>query len=61
MIRLPARERAKRYRAHASEARAKAARCPGEIQAGFLKIAGYWDQLALEAEADAEEKAEWKN
>jgi hypothetical protein len=54
---LPLRERAKRYRAHARETRIKAAQCTGEIRAAFLKIAGYWEQLALEAEASCEKQA----
>ena len=51
---LPPRERAKRYRQMAREARLKAAACMGEIQATFIKSAGKWEQLALEADADAE-------
>jgi hypothetical protein len=51
------RERAKRYRAHARETRAKAAQCTGETRAGFFKISGYWEQLALEAEAKYEKLA----
>jgi hypothetical protein len=51
---LPRPERAKRYRAQAREARAKAMQCRDDMRTAFLKIAGHWDQLALEAEADAE-------
>ena len=58
IFRLPVRERAKRYRAQARETRAKAAQCKGEMRTAFLTIAGYWEQLALEAEADAEEQTE---
>jgi hypothetical protein len=54
---LPVWERAQRYRAHARETQAKAAQCTGEIRAAFLKIAGYWEELALKAEAGAKEQA----
>jgi hypothetical protein len=57
IFRLPVRERAQHYRARAHETRVKAAHCTGDIRAGFFKIAGYWEQLALEAEADAKEEA----
>ena len=50
---LPHRERAKRYRAQAREARVKAMQCKDDMRAAFLKIAGHWEQLALEVEADA--------
>ena len=50
---LALRERSKRYRVYAREARLKATRYPGELQTAFIRIAAYWDQLALEAEADA--------
>jgi hypothetical protein len=46
-------EQAKRYRAEAHSARVKAALCSGPIQASFIKMAGNWEQLALEAEAEA--------
>jgi hypothetical protein len=51
---LPARERAKRCRALAREAREKGALCTGEMQASFIKQSGEWNQLALEADAEAE-------
>jgi len=51
---LPPRERAKRYRELAREAREKAARCTGEMQASLIKRAGEWAQLAREADAEAE-------
>jgi len=57
IFRLPVRERSERYRARARETRVKASQCTGEIRLAFFKIAGYWEQLALEAEADAEEQA----
>jgi hypothetical protein len=52
MSKLPPRERAKAYRAQALEARLKAARSSGETQKAFIKLAGNWEQLALEAESD---------
>lgn len=55
---LPLRERPERYRAHARETRIKAAQNTGEIRAAFVKIAGYWEQLALDAEARCEKLAE---
>ncbi len=55
-INARASERAKRNRAYARDARLRAARYPAEMQAAFIKIAGYWEQLALEAEADADER-----
>lgn len=51
---LSHRERAARYRALAREARLKAAQCTGEMQASFIKFAGQWEQLAREADNDAE-------
>jgi hypothetical protein len=54
---LPLPERVTRYRAQAHELRAKAAHYPSEIRAAFFRIAGYWEQLALEAEAKAEKQA----
>ena len=52
---LPHRERAKRYRELARAARLDAASAKGEVRDGFIKVAGQWEQLALEAEADAKE------
>jgi hypothetical protein len=49
---LPPRERAKRYRALAREAREKAALCTGELQSSFIRAAGNWEQQALEADAE---------
>ena len=54
---VPLRERAERYRAHARETRMKAAQNTGEIRAAFFRIAGYWEQLALDAEAKCEKQA----
>jgi len=54
---LPLQERAERYRAHARETRIKAAQNTGEIRAAFSRIAGYWEQLALEAETKCEKLA----
>ena len=56
LFELPPRERAKRYRKLAREARVQAANAKGEEQAAFIRYAGKWEQLALEA--DAETKAE---
>jgi hypothetical protein len=50
---LPPRERAKRYRELGREAAHQAANSKGEAQAAFVKFAGQWEQLALEAENDA--------
>jgi hypothetical protein len=50
---LPPLERAKRYRELAHEARLRAALCSGTIQASFIKMAGQWEQLALEADSEA--------
>ena len=49
---LPSRERAKRYREMAWEARGQAAHSKAEMKAAFIKIAGQWEQLALEADAE---------
>ena len=51
---LPPRERVKRYRDLAHEARVQAANSKGEVQAAFIKFAGQWEQLAREAESEAE-------
>ena len=53
---LPPRERAKRYRKLAREARIHAANAKAEEQAAFIRYAGKWEQLALEAEAEAKAK-----
>ena len=53
--RLPPRERAKRFRELAREVRVRAANSKGEAQAAFVKLAGQWEQFALEAEAEAED------
>ena len=53
---LPHRERAKRYRYFAHAARLSAASAKGELREAYIKIAGQWEQLALEA--DEEAKAE---
>jgi hypothetical protein len=50
---LPPRERAKRYRELAREARVQASSSKGEAQVAFIKFAGQWEQLALEAESEA--------
>jgi len=52
---LPHGERAKRYRELGRVARLDAANAKGEVRDAFIKIAGQWEQLALEAEADAKE------
>ena len=52
---LPHRERAKRYREFARNARLSAATATGDLRDVYVKIAGQWEQLALEAEADAEQ------
>jgi hypothetical protein len=52
---LPRRERAKRYREMAWKARGQAAHSKGEMKTAFIKIAEQWEQLALEAEAEADE------
>ena len=54
LSKLPPRERAKRYRELAKEARIQAAHCKGEKQTEFIKIAGQWEQFAREADAEAE-------
>jgi hypothetical protein len=54
MSELPRRERAKRYRAQAGEARARAVKSKGEMRTAFGRIAEHWEKLALEAEADSE-------
>ena len=51
---LPPRERAKRYRELAREARLQATGSKGEAQIAFVKFAGQWEQLAREADDDAE-------
>lgn len=53
---LPLRERAKRFRARAREARLKAAQCSGEMRDAFIKLAGNWELLATEAEDDAKDQ-----
>ena len=50
---LPPRERAKRYRQLGREARIHAASAKGDEQAAFIMYAGNWEQLALEADAEA--------
>jgi hypothetical protein len=50
--RLPPRERAERFRELAREARVRAANSKGEAQATFVKLAGQWEQFALEADAE---------
>jgi len=50
---LPLRERVKRYRKLAREARIHAANAKGDEQAAFMMYAQNWEQLALEAEAEA--------
>jgi hypothetical protein len=53
---LPPRERARRYRALAREAREKAALCTGELQSSFIRVAEKWEQQALEADAEAKDE-----
>lgn len=50
---LPPRERAKRYRELAREARLHAANSKADKRDAFVKLAGKWEQFALEAEAEA--------
>ena len=50
---LPIRERVTRYRELARGARHQAANSKGEARTAFIKFAGQWEQLALEAENDA--------
>jgi hypothetical protein len=50
---LPPRERAKRYRELAREARLHAVNSKADKRDAFVKLAGKWEQLALEAEVDA--------
>lgn len=54
--RLPPRERATRYRELAREARLQAANSKADTKAAFVKFAGTWEQLALEAEAEAKDE-----
>jgi len=51
---LPPRERAKRYRELAKEARVHAAHAKGDEQAAFIKFAGKWELLAREVDDEAE-------
>jgi hypothetical protein len=53
---LPPRERAKRYREFARSARMSATTTGGELRDSYIKLAGQWSQLALEADADAEDE-----
>ena len=53
---LPPRERARRYRELAREAREKAATCTAELQRSFIRVAGKWEQHALEADAEAKDE-----
>ena len=55
MSKLPFRERAKRYRAQAWDARLKAVKCTGELQLGYVALAGQWETLAKEADNQADE------
>ena len=55
LSKLPPGEWARRCRELAREARRKAANSKGEAQTAFMKFAEQWEQLALEAEADAED------
>ena len=54
MSKLPPSERAKRCRAHAMDARLKATTCSGDLQASYIMLAGQWEQLAREAEDEAD-------
>jgi len=54
MSKLPPSERAKHCRAHAMDARLKATTCSGDLQASYIKLAGQWEQLAQEAENEAD-------
>ena len=56
MSKLPFRERAKRYRAQALDARLKATKNQGELQSSYITLAGQWEQLVKEAENQADEE-----
>ena len=51
LLRVVPRERGKRFREFAREARAYAAKSPDAMRSAFLEIAGHWDELARSAEA----------
>ncbi len=53
MSKLPPSERARRCRAHAMDARLKATTCSGDLQASYIKLAAQWEQLAREADSEA--------
>ena len=50
---LAPRQRAKRYKEQAQEARSQAAKSQGKMRAAFAEIARHWEQLALETDAEA--------
>ena len=54
---LSPRERAKRYRELSRDALLRAARLKGDERAASITFAGTWEQLALEAEAKAEDES----
>ena len=56
MSKLPFRERAKRYRAQALDARLKATKSQGELQSSYITLAGQWEQLAKAADDHADEE-----
>jgi hypothetical protein len=58
MSKLPFRERAKRYYAQAWDARLKAAKSTGELQAAYIALAAQWEQLAKEADEHANKESE---
>ena len=51
---LPARERARRYDGLAREARLQASVSRHETQIALAKLAGHWEQLAREADAESD-------
>jgi hypothetical protein len=53
LLRLPAKERSKRYRQLAGDARREAAQAvSGGVRESYLSIAGQFDHLALLADAE---------
>ena len=54
-VHLAHRERARRYRKFARAARLSAATARDALRESYVEIAGHWNQLALEADADAAE------
>jgi hypothetical protein len=55
---LSPRKRAARYRELAREARVHAANSKADKREAFVKLAGKWEQLALEADSETEAKTD---